>query len=368
MLLVVFHLALALHMVFGPWNEIPDLVRQLRSTEQQTRAKAADQLVDIALENPDLLTKYVPDIIPLLADTDFSTRLSASTALRRLGKRLNAHADKATPALVKALDDEEVSVAIQAARALEAMGKRAVPALAGCLATTKRPLVVIETLGGIGKDSLEALPAMAMVLRNGRDKAVAFQVRVADAIMAVDPENKDATAVLLLAVKNSDPEIRQVAAEAIANSQKLGHHGVSVLIETVGTKPDQINQIRSVVALWKIGGAAKASVPVLTDRLEKSIAKGDAFNGVLYASVIIRIESGHKGAIKVLRENVDDVEELLGSRDSLMRQIAVTAAGRAGLSSLERRMSEMAQKDESAIVRDAAREALSSFKKRKGGY
>jgi HEAT repeat protein len=141
----------------GP--DIPALIADLKSADEETRGKANLALMDAG-------EAAVPALIEMLQGPDPVHRARAASTLYGMGGRGKA----AVPALAVLLADADPDIRIAAAMALENMGPdaaAAVPALIQALKDKEgrvRQRVAI-TLGMIGPAARSAVPALAEAAR-----------------------------------------------------------------------------------------------------------------------------------------------------------------------------------------------------------
>jgi HEAT repeat protein len=139
--------------------DIPALIADLKSADQEKRGKANLALMDAG-------EKAVPALVEMLQGPDPVHRATAASTLYGMGGRGKA----AVPALAVLLSDADKDIRVAAAMALENMGAdaaEAVPALIKAL-KDKEGLVrqrSVITLGKIGPAAREAIPALAEAAR-----------------------------------------------------------------------------------------------------------------------------------------------------------------------------------------------------------
>jgi HEAT repeat protein len=142
--------------------DIDELVKQLKSSDNDARRAAAKALAEAGAEAKsavDALTKA-------LKDNDLFVRRFAAQALGQVGPDAKA----AAPALAAVLKDNKEKKEVQeaAATALGKIGKPGVSALSAAVKDAKMELLVrkaaANALGEIGPDARDALPALTGTL------------------------------------------------------------------------------------------------------------------------------------------------------------------------------------------------------------
>jgi HEAT repeat protein len=205
---------------------------------EESIRKAAAKAVGYT-RNEDLLQP----LLHLLRDKTETVRESAADALRQLRNR------DAVPALVPLLSDPGAGVRWQAARALESFGWEPDNHAAAARFAVARGK--IEEAAGYGAEAIEALTTVLVVgAYHQRREAVTALCHIPDARV---------TKSLLVALRDSDGQVRAAAAEALA---RIGDAScVEALIEALNDNHKQVRVV-AVEALGQFGGA-KAVEPLL---------------------------------------------------------------------------------------------------------
>jgi HEAT repeat protein len=173
-----------------------ELVHHLDSINARKRSGAAGQLGWLALkadrDNPALailLEKHaVPALIRVLRDSDPFVRHAAAEAFSEFGPR----AREAVPALVEALKEGNTSTAWNSA----------------------------EALGNIGPDASEAVPALIIALKSDFPEHAMLRKYAAEALGNIGPNARVSIPDLHNALRESDTELRDSAAEALKKIQR----------------------------------------------------------------------------------------------------------------------------------------------------
>lgn len=143
----------------GP-KAVPDLRRTLGHTDPQLQGMAAQVLGDIGAD----AQEAAEDLQDLLQHEVIAVRILAHGALAQIGDTAEDHVDY----LVRCFDHGG-DLAERAQRALLRLGKRAVPHLAKALAGCGyRRFYAASTLGTIGRDAHQSLPALREALETER--------------------------------------------------------------------------------------------------------------------------------------------------------------------------------------------------------
>jgi HEAT repeat protein len=291
---------------------VPALVACLRDPYADARQAAAACLARVgAAAEP-----AVPALLPLLADRESRVRDAAVAALERIGpqavpglitiietrdvRRLKAWAESATrvswwyrkfdPEHV--LDPEKVATGLSweaydileeqasleaaqeaALRVLGGMGPAAAearPAITRAL-TDRNPSIALAAINALGRVGPLAEGAAAtliqLLVHDSRPirEAAARVLATGDYSWAADPGVDEALAALTRCLSRSG-STGQIALEACIG---LGKVAVSALAETLGTG-DRIARENAARALGRIGPAAGAAIPALTQALQDS--------------------------------------------------------------------------------------------------
>jgi HEAT repeat protein len=136
----------------GP--DIPALIADLKSDDQETRGKASLKVIDAG-------EAAGPALAEMLKSENPAHRLTAASTLFGMGAKGRA----AVPALAEALSDADLDLRIAAAMALESIGPaaaEAIPALVQAL-KDKEGIVrqrAVIALGSIGPAAESAVPAL----------------------------------------------------------------------------------------------------------------------------------------------------------------------------------------------------------------
>ncbi len=231
----------------------------------------------------------------LVSDLDPETRKKAIGALGAFGA--NGYGDEATGAIIEALEGEKsISVASVAAAALGKIGAPAVPALVDSL-KHERSLVRRSAAEALSKFSTPAkakpaVPAIGALVEATRDKEVAVRYHACEALGSILRGAETAQSAKLVvpalsqALKDSEETVRVAAAGALGRLGPRAAPAVPALIAVI-TTPHAVpsaasrrgaggfaamhpgmDRLRAIEALGRIGPAAEAAIPVLTELMD----------------------------------------------------------------------------------------------------
>lgn len=186
-------------------------------------------------------------------------------AAAELGK-IGPAAKKAVSALIKVLNDEDECVRDAAAEALGKIGaaaKEAIPALIEALKEKSESPGAMIALKGIGE---VAIPALIEALKH---KNQTVRRNAAQTLGRIGPEAKEAIPALVIALrdKSNNEDVRRDAACSLGN---IGPETTDVVPALISALNDQSSSVRcdAAWALGKIGPAAKEAIPALKVALE----------------------------------------------------------------------------------------------------
>ena len=250
-----------------------ELIGELQSPDEGTRMEAAKDLGNLGASDP----RAIPALVKALSDDkDGRVRVRAGLALTKL------HVDDESMAgpLGKALNDSVQWVRMDAVLVLHRMGhgaKGAVPALVRALDDKANRQVMepipksvfdlaIETLGQIGPDAQEALPALSKITT---EKNIVDRVNAAESIWRINKDLKSTMPVFLEGLKDENFTACDEALEALGLVGSDGKEAVPLLIKILADK-ERTAQSRGLAAkaLGNMGANAKAAVPALVVGLD----------------------------------------------------------------------------------------------------
>jgi HEAT repeat protein len=231
---------------FGPAAKmaVPDLAKLLKNDDERERMVVLQALAAIG---PDAKSAAA-DMLPILGVRDREIRMQALETLGRIG---NASPEVLTAITGRLKDDYQI-VRVYAARALALLGpsaKDAVPALKGFAAgNPKYP------------DRISPVWAATALYRIGIDSEANLKI-VVDAI------------------RNTEPAGRLARLEAIDAAEYLGAGAKAILPDLISALSDNTPirpgdktpvRLRAIVAIGKMGPAAKEAVSKLSNMLKES--------------------------------------------------------------------------------------------------
>jgi HEAT repeat protein len=265
----------------------------------------------------------VPKLIPLLGDDNEDIRLRASVSLGHIG-------GPAVPAALKALEHKKALVRYWAAYALERMGPQARPAVGALVDVLTNDEdfdargAAASALGAIGPHAA-AQTALTSALKDREPR-----VRILAAEALVRFEKKPETAVALLGKElqtNKIANLRKEAAEAVG---RLGVAGKPLVDSLRAALADKDTDVRIAVgeALWLVTKQTDETLPVLCEALKDD----DADSRKSAGEALAKIGPAAKAALPVLaRALKDDDDAVRKAAAQAMRKIDPEAAAKAGV-------------------------------------
>jgi len=245
---------------------IPALEQALKDSDSFVRLNAGATLLNLDVDENTVL----PAIRQLLQHPEARTQVAAArflsgnvpfieilpvldTALKNPDAEIRVDASKvfddakelpqeALPVLVQSLKDPNAEVRKNAASALDVYESRGVAALPALIAALKDPdsdvrseaVDAITSMGTWGKD---ALPQVGDVIRKDADPAV--RRNAVDALEWVDPEGRSSVPLLLEALKDKDPEVREKSLEVMASTRPFPVDAVAPAQATLASETDE---------------------------------------------------------------------------------------------------------------------------------
>ena len=184
-------------------DPLPALVRALRSQSQADRVRAAKDLGRLGW----LAREALPALVGALHDDDAKVRESAAQAVGLMGP-------EALPTLVGMLAHDDKYVRRHAVWALGKLGPLARPALSDLCQSLKdadprTASGAAQSLGGLGADGAEAVPALAEAMRGTN---IVLCRLASKALSQIGPP---ALATLIAHLQHADPFVRGESALAI---------------------------------------------------------------------------------------------------------------------------------------------------------
>jgi uncharacterized protein (TIGR02996 family) len=121
----------------------------------------------------------------------------------------------------------------------------------------------MEALGSIGRDAVEAVPALVAVLH---DQDADVRYRAAIALSTIGPEAREAAPALENALRDQNADVRSAAAIALGLIGPEAREAVPALTEALRDQDPNV-RYRAALALGSIGPEARAAVPALVETL-----------------------------------------------------------------------------------------------------
>jgi HEAT repeat protein len=212
--------ATLLNLDVDPDTVLPAIRPLLQHPEPRSRVAAAAFLRG-NVPFPEIL----PVLTALLKSSDIEIRRDASKVFDD-AKELPPDA---LPVLVQSLKDPDARVRENAADALDAYdskGTAALPALIVALKDSDREVrfEAVDTITEMGTWGKDALPQLANVIRSDSDPGI--RRHALRALEWTDPEGRSSVPILLEALKDKDPEVRQMSLEVMAGTRPFPVHAV----------------------------------------------------------------------------------------------------------------------------------------------
>lgn len=347
--------ALALVRIGGPGSEaaVPVLVESLKNDSANARwdalfymqrlgpkAKTAVPAILALLEDEDAFMRElavwtigtigpdakaaVPKLIPLLGDENEDIRLRASVSLGHIGHG-------AVPQIVQALRHKNKTVRYWSAYALERMGPQAKPAVETLVEVLANDDdfdtrgAAASALGAIGPDARAASAALASALK---DREPRVRILAAEALVRIEKKPDAALALLGKELqKNKLANFRKESAEAIGRLGALGKPFLETLRGALADKDTDV-RIAAADALWLVTKQTDEALPVLCE----AIKDVDADSRRSAGDALGRIGPAAKAALPVLaRALKDEDDKVRKAAAQAMRKIDAEAAAKAGV-------------------------------------
>ena len=277
---------------------IPALLEALKDQDAYVRINAGATLMNLDVPENQVL----PAIEELLNHPDPSIQVAAvhflqgnvpfeqlmpvlSSALRTSDPKVREEAARefddpktlpaeALPILVGALNDPHAKVRYHAASAIQSFGTKGTAALPALLKLLKDPdddvrFEAIDAIESMGTWANNALPALQDVIRTDRD---AGNRRAAvDALDRIDPEGRTVVPMLMEALKDTDPEVREAAVDTFGSLRPFPYEAVPQMQSLIATeKEDRVK--KGLERIVERAESEKTSSVRLTKRSDPPVA------------------------------------------------------------------------------------------------
>jgi HEAT repeat protein len=342
----------------------------LRDREERVRLA----VVDLLIERRPLLAKLAPEYETLLTADDEGVAKRAAFLLGALGP-------DAAPALLRALADDKARIE-PIAEALASIGRPVVkpllqaaddpsprvrrgsalalgrlrPLAPGASATLTRALrdadasvrdAALESVGGLGRQAVEALPVVRELLSNDSAET---RLRAVDVLARTAPRNGTLAADLAGRIDDADPRVQRLAIDVLRSMGPLGRDAIPAVIGKLKS-PDADVRVAAAEFVGSHGPSAGEAVPALVALLGEPDPKLQA----LAAQTLGRLGPAARPAL-------DPLAARLSSPDAPVREAVVLALGGLGLEpDAARPHLAKALQDDAADVRRAAGRAIQRF-------
>jgi len=219
--------------------------------------------------------KLVRELLEVLRDYSGTRSLWVRRqAAETLGKLGPAAAD-AVPALARFLDDskDKDSELLDEAvvRTLGKIGRAARPAIPSLVRIGRRNFD-LEQEAGAAIDRILLTPEseaedVPTLMKNLRERDASVRLRAAKLLGNLGPAGKPAVSLLTEALKDTDPDVRRMALQALRKidpTAKPGEPEVGVFVRDL-KDPDPSVRLRAAKSLGRLGPAAEPALPALLE-------------------------------------------------------------------------------------------------------
>ncbi len=332
---------------------LPEIRAQLRRGDAQRRYRAAFALGSIAAPDD-------PDVASDLRDDAAPVRAATAEAIGWMGPK----AAPLGPELVRLLDDPDADVGRAAVESLCKIGRPAIPAIQSALAddSTLASVRAAETLGEIGADASDALPALLALAQANH---TALRAKVLVALARIAPSRPEVAEQISRGLADDDVDIRRAALSAVVLAPPLAADETPRLVPFLDDSSEIANL--AAIALGRAGAAAVPAIPELLSRLtpQNEAAVINTISRIGPAAIEPVLQSVARNGMRPEQaaallsglgvRAVPQLENMLQSQEELQRAIACLSLG-----SLNRDASLLAAclRDDSELVRASAAEGL----------
>lgn len=286
-------------------DAIPVLIKALHDDDHFVQLAAATALSEIGAH-------AVPDITRLLNDKDDDLRSWAIAILGSIGAR----AATAVPSLKAALDDPLPEISAVAATALTQIG--GLEATHVLAASMTHPNKAVRELALSSVKSAEGDIAVPVLIVALKDREPGIRQSAACALYGryATPEVASAVPALIAALTDSNDEVRWWAAHALGSFKEKSKSAVPALIETLKDANERV-QNEAVVSLGQIGpeeGVVEALIGMLRhrdDHIRSAAAKALGKLGPAAKVAIPALESLRGGCPPFVSESaIEAIEKI----------------------------------------------------------
>ncbi len=210
---------------------ISPILEVIRTERQEARTDAAFALALMGPAGADA----VPALLPVFREETVGTSTSRRTnmghtvcfALSKIGKA-------AIPPLLDMLKEDNTQLRAHAAAVLGQMGARAVETVPTLIRLLQDPSdsvqqAALQALGAIGPGARQAIPLLAAKLADSQQQAQ--QVRIAAALLKIEPKSQPSFERLLAAARAQDPIDRALALEVLGEVSCQSTEVISELLK-----------------------------------------------------------------------------------------------------------------------------------------
>ncbi len=323
---------------------LPDLLRDLKSTDYYTKASAARALGGM----PEQAHRIVPSLVAAFRDAS-TAQVCVDSLVKLLGKK-----PELLPFVIKSLDASKDQLArrylvVVLGKAGGGDGK----VIARLMAALKdrNTLVQREAMSALGDTGRPAVRALPPLLSRVRNNAV-YPDLCASALKAIAKGNPAATPYLLAGLEDTSAKVRERCAVLLGSIRPLPPAAIKALVAGLGDG-EQAVRLAVIGVLESAGPGAKAAVPSLMQ------AVYDEDWEVCRASIqaVFAVSREHRGLAQTL-------VKMLDRHDDKVRETAAQFIGRLpgdrGAPAVAA-LIETVERDKSVPVRRAAVAALAAL-------
>ncbi len=305
---------------------IPQLVKLLDDPSELVRVRAAWALASIESEHTKALDKALPKLLQAFSSQDEELQAEAVEALQEIGgpavpalnnilasenqprqkalaadalAGIGAAAQPAVSNLKKLLQSKNQLLAYRAARALASIGPGAREATEQLIAAlqSESPLVRVHAARALGEIQAKDPKCIEGLIALVGDSEDFVQREAIDSLMEIKPDPKKVFPPLMRALKDSSPEVRSHAIHALSEIGKLD---VDQLITALG---DEETRYSSCVLLGELGPEAAKAVPELAQAATQSESYATRIEALI---ALAKIGEAAKSALPKILKSLDD--------------------------------------------------------------
>ena len=352
----------------GP-DSVPALVRVLKDRDSPAHSKAIEVLAAIG-------PPAVPGLIEALKDGDEEARLGALEALREINlQAVNPRPTTLLPILISALRDPNPAIRGAAAQAVARMGAEAGPAYPALIEALKDPDPDVRWKSA---SPLACDAGLALLLEALRNQDGNVRSAAASALSCIAPNRRPALDALIKAAKDSDAKVRASVVGSLDTAGMIERGDAAVIAVWLEALRDSDRNVRRVAAGALGSVRTKAAVAALIEALQDreasvrrsvadSLARRDAAEAVpgliqLLSDQDKEVRNAASRALVAIGQGAAQaVVVALRNQDGNIRSGAALILGKLGLNPECLAALSEALKDQDASVRRSAALSIGTF-------